>query len=111
MHLWCGQLDVVLLNCQGPKGLPAGQWLAAIGGPKAPAPTKGNAGAQITLGWMYANGRGVPQDYAQAAAWLRKLKAEGILEAEGVADDGSPGEGQVGVASEPLDALSLPSLG
>ncbi len=36
---------------------------------------QGNAGAQTILGWMYANGYGVPQDYGQAVAWFRKSKS------------------------------------
>jgi TPR repeat protein len=49
-------------------------------GPFVPAPyalaatvirlaEKGNARAEAQLGWMYATGRGVPQDYAKAAKW------------------------------------------
>jgi uncharacterized protein len=30
---------------------------------------KGNVKAEAQLGWMYATGRGVPQDYAKAAKW------------------------------------------
>ncbi|WP_269467350.1 tetratricopeptide repeat protein [Candidatus Thiodictyon syntrophicum] len=33
---------------------------------------QGDADAQSKLGWMYLKGQGVPQDYAQAAAWYRK---------------------------------------
>ena len=31
---------------------------------------QGDAGAQFNLGFMYAQGRGVPQDYAQAHMWF-----------------------------------------
>jgi TPR repeat protein len=31
---------------------------------------QGNADAQSNLGFMYSNGHGVPQDYAQAMKWL-----------------------------------------
>ncbi|MFT4730398.1 MAG: hypothetical protein ACI9UN_004924 [Granulosicoccus sp.] len=34
-----------------------------------PLAEQGGAGAQNNLGWMYGNGDGVPQDYAQAAEW------------------------------------------
>lgn len=30
---------------------------------------RGNMNAQAQLGWMYANGRGVPQDFYKAAKW------------------------------------------
>jgi uncharacterized protein len=35
---------------------------------RRPLADQGNAAAQYNLGWMYYDGRGVPQDYAQAAA-------------------------------------------
>ncbi len=41
------------------------------------AAAQGNAGAQINLGWMYANGQGVPRDYAKALYWARKAAAQG----------------------------------
>ncbi len=34
-----------------------------------PLAEQGNANAQLFLGLMYGNGRGVPQDYAQAHMW------------------------------------------
>ena len=36
----------------------------------------GNPAAQNDLGWIYQNGRGVPQDDAEAVKWYRKA-AEG----------------------------------
>ncbi len=41
------------------------------------AANKGDAGAQFMLGWMYAYGQGVPQDYNQAASWYRKAADQG----------------------------------
>jgi TPR repeat protein len=38
----------------------------------------GDAAAKCGLGLMYAQGKGVPQDYAQAAAWWRKAAEQGI---------------------------------
>ncbi len=38
-----------------------------------PLADKGNVDAQHNLGFMYENGRGVPQDYVQAVAWYRKV--------------------------------------
>jgi len=37
----------------------------------------GNGDASYRLGWMYANGRGVARDDAQAAAWFRLAAADG----------------------------------
>jgi uncharacterized protein len=41
------------------------------------AADRGNAGAQYNLGLIYANGWGVPQDYAAAASWYRKAADRG----------------------------------
>ncbi len=38
---------------------------------------QGNAGAQLRLGWMYADGQGVPKDDQQAVAWFRKAAEQG----------------------------------
>lgn len=38
---------------------------------------QGNAEAQFDLGFMYANGKGVPQDYAEAAKCYRKAADQG----------------------------------
>ena len=35
-----------------------------------PLAKKGHNKAQKTIGWMYATGRGLPQDYVKAFAWL-----------------------------------------
>ena len=37
----------------------------------------GEASAQFELGLMYANGRGVPQDDAEAIAWYRRSTEQG----------------------------------
>jgi uncharacterized protein len=42
----------------------------------------GVAEAQNSLGNMYLRGLGVPQDYKQAAIWLRKAAEQGTAEAE-----------------------------
>jgi uncharacterized protein len=42
-----------------------------------PLADQGNAVAQTGLGFMYREGRGVPQDDAQAAAWFRKAADQG----------------------------------
>ena len=38
---------------------------------------KGNARAQYNLGFMYAEGTGVPQDFDQAVSWFRKSAEQG----------------------------------
>ena len=47
-----------------------------------PLAAKGNALAQSTLGYMYANGQGVPQDYKKALGWYRKAAAQGDADAQ-----------------------------
>ena len=46
------------------------------------AAQQGNASAQLNLGFLYAEGHGVPRDYAQAAAWYRKAAEQGNARAE-----------------------------
>ena len=41
------------------------------------AAEQGNAVAQFSLGFMYNNGEGVPQDYVQALSWYRKAAEQG----------------------------------
>ena len=59
-----------------------------------PAPTKeavkwyrlaaeqGHANAQFSLGVMYDNGKGVPQDYKEAVKWLRLAASQGYANAQ-----------------------------
>ena len=44
---------------------------------------QGDADAQFNLGLMYGNGKGVPQDYKQAAYWLKKSAEQGDATAQG----------------------------
>ena len=46
------------------------------------AAEQGNALAQTLLGEIYRYGRGVPQDYQQAASWYRKAAEQGSAEAQ-----------------------------
>ena len=39
---------------------------------------QGNASAQTNLGWMYLNGKGVPEDYVLAYHWYNLAAAQGI---------------------------------
>ena len=45
------------------------------------AAEQGDAEAQTSLGLMYDNGKGVPQDYAEAVKWYRKAAEQGHLAA------------------------------
>ena len=40
------------------------------------------AEAQYNLGWMYANGRGVLQDYGEAVKWFRTAAEQGNVSAQ-----------------------------
>jgi len=42
-----------------------------------PLAKAGNREAQFQLGGLYADGQGVPQDYAQSREWYRKAAAQG----------------------------------
>ena len=44
--------------------------------------SSGDADVQLNLGTMYAEGRGVRQDYAQARHWFEKAAAQGSAEAQ-----------------------------
>ena len=43
-----------------------------------PEAEKGDDVAQFTLGYMYDEGKGVPQDYAEAAKWYKERQNKGI---------------------------------
>jgi TPR repeat protein len=46
------------------------------------AAAQGNAEAQNNLGFLYAKGSGVPEDYIQAEKWYEKAAAQGNAEAQ-----------------------------
>ncbi len=43
-----------------------------------PLAEQGHAAAQYNLGLMYANGKGVPQDFIQAHMWLNLAAAQSV---------------------------------
>ena len=43
---------------------------------------QGDAKAQLTLGWMYYYGKGLPKDYVEAARWYRKSADQGNARAQ-----------------------------
>ena len=45
-----------------------------------PLAEKGDAAAQWSLGTMYAEGQGVPQDYVLAHMWMNLAVAKGVQE-------------------------------
>ena len=49
----------------------------------SPLAKEGDSKAQFYLGFMYANGKGVPQDYQEAARWYRLAVEQGQVDAEG----------------------------
>jgi len=46
------------------------------------AAEQGDSDAQLSLGVLYDNGQGVPQDYTQAGAWYRKAAEQGDAAAQ-----------------------------
>jgi hypothetical protein len=47
-----------------------------------PSAERGQSTAQTYLGYMYANGRGVPQDFSAAVKWLRRAANQGAPAAQ-----------------------------
>lgn len=47
-----------------------------------PLAEQGNAEAQLNLGFMYSDGKGVPQDYAEVAKWYRMAAEQGYAGAQ-----------------------------
>lgn len=43
---------------------------------------RGDPWAQASLAWLYDNGVGVPQDFAEAVKWYRKAAEQGIAESQ-----------------------------
>ena len=48
------------------------------------AAEQGNAPAQTILGMMYEDGRGITQDYTEAARWYRKATDQGWPTGQGI---------------------------
>jgi TPR repeat protein len=63
------------------KGLPAGTDLGSAFQSTLKAAEQGNVQAHSTLAMMYANGKGVQQNYAEAGKWWIKAAEGGDLEA------------------------------
>ena len=70
-----------------PNGGPTLLQQAAQGNPPAlqrirQAAAQGNTQAETDLGYLYAHGDGVPQNYMQAFSWYQKAAAQGDVTAQ-----------------------------
>jgi uncharacterized protein len=80
---FAGRIVIILALLTSGTGLAVGQGpLARVS--SYPAATRvirlavrGNVRAQAQLGWMYARGDGVPQDYVEAAKWYYRAACRG----------------------------------
>ena len=83
---------------------------------------QGHAYAQYNLGWMYANGEGVPEDDAEAARWYRLAADQGDADAqhnlgvmyyngEGVPEDDAEAARWFRLAADQGDADAQHNLG
>ena len=87
-------LFVIAIHLEGCAGSGSSNWVAPEGidaKQVKQAASQGNTEAQNNLGFLYAKGSGVPQDYVQAAKWYEKAAAQGLAEAQirlGVLYDG-----------------------
>ena len=64
-------------SANGTEKLPPG-----IGGALRAAAAKGDPAAQYEIAQRYADGRGVPQDAAESAAWLERAAKQGLVPAQ-----------------------------
>jgi len=74
----------------------------------------GNPVAQTYLGYMYANGKGVPQDYVVSAGWYSCASEQGVAEAQyalGLMYDKAQGVPQDYVAAYALLNLAVAKAG
>ncbi len=74
----------------------------------------GNPVAQTYLGYMYANGKGVPQDFAVSAGWYSCASEQGVAEAQyalGLMYDKAQGVPQDFVAAYALLNLAVAKAG
>jgi S1-C subfamily serine protease len=79
--LLCAAIHLPVVAIAGPiedarNALYRGDYKTAIG-IWTPLAEKGDARAQVNLGWMYAEGRGVPQSDTEAVKWYRKAAEQG----------------------------------
>jgi TPR repeat protein len=78
-----------------------------------PRAEEGDAAAQFFLGFMYDEGQGVPQDYAEAAKWYRRAAIQGNKAAQhnlGLMDH-AEAEKWYRRAAEPGNAAAPSNLG
>jgi len=94
--------ELILRN--GIRAVNSGDYAAALKILK-PLANDGNAVAENSVGWMYKEGKGVPQDYAQAIAWFSKAAAQGNVDAQN--NLGVMYESGLGVPQDNMLALVL----
>ena len=73
--------DAVPALSEGIEAIERGDFSTALRVFKAHA-ALGDAIAQYNLGWMYYNGEGVPQDYAESVKWYRLGAEQGDADAQ-----------------------------
>lgn len=87
-----------------------------------PLAEQGDSSAQTYLGWMYRNGEGVPQDYAESIRWFRLSAAQGVavgqylvgdayMKGEGVEKDYKEAIKWIRLAAEQAYSSAMYSLG
>jgi hypothetical protein len=76
-------LGVTLLALVGTSAAPAQSLRQDAGGPSiVRLAERGDAQAQTRLGFMLATGRGLPQNFAEAAYWYRRAAEQGDPDAQ-----------------------------
>ncbi len=68
------------------------------------AADQGNAAARTNIGWLYHNGWGVKQDYAEAMSWYRKAANQGSADAQN--DVGWLYQNGLGVKQDYVEAMT-----
>jgi TPR repeat protein len=72
--VWAGQDEAVAAYRRG-------DFAAALKEFRALA-ERGNSSAQLSMGWMFYEGRGVPRDDEEAVKWFRKAADQGLAQSQ-----------------------------
>ena len=78
-----------------------------------PLAEQGNPDAQLMLGFMYDQGQGVPQDYAEMEKWYRRAAKQGSIAAQStlrLMEERAEKEKWHRGAAEPQNAAAQPNL-
>ena len=79
-----------------------------------PLAEQGNPDAQLMLGFMYDQGQGVPQDFAQMEKWYRRAAKQGSIAAQStlrLMEERGEMEKWHRAETEPRNAADPPNLG